>query len=168
MASTNGLRASDAERDVVVDRLRTAMVEGRLSAAEFDERVGVALSARTVGELVPVTADLPPGPSRPIAGPAVGAVALGRERDHVPALLRSAFGGWLAIFAACCVVWLLTSGIHHHTAGFWPAWLLVWGLFSLRRSGRSQQHGHGQRQGHGPGADRALGERGQHRHHHAR
>ncbi|MFH8384281.1 DUF1707 domain-containing protein [Kitasatospora sp. NPDC018058] len=56
------MRASHADRDRVVDRLSVAAGEGRLSADELDQRLEAALSARTVGELTELTADLPPGP----------------------------------------------------------------------------------------------------------
>ena len=53
------LRASDEDRDRVVDVLRVAAGDGRLSATELDERLDAALTARTIGELAAVTADLP-------------------------------------------------------------------------------------------------------------
>jgi hypothetical protein len=53
------LRASHADRDRVVDVLRIAAGDGRLTAEELDERVGAALTARTMGELAVLTADLP-------------------------------------------------------------------------------------------------------------
>ncbi|MFE0632523.1 DUF1707 domain-containing protein [Streptomyces sp. NPDC058864] len=53
------LRASHADRDRVVDILTVAAGDGRLSAAELDERLEAALSARTLDELAPLTADLP-------------------------------------------------------------------------------------------------------------
>jgi len=56
------MRASDADRDRVLDVLCTAAVEGRLTPAEFDERLGDALAARTLGELAALTADLVAGP----------------------------------------------------------------------------------------------------------
>ena len=55
------LRASDEDRDRVVEILRVAAGEGRLTTAELDERVGAALTARTSGELTTLTADLPEG-----------------------------------------------------------------------------------------------------------
>ncbi|WP_333773507.1 DUF1707 SHOCT-like domain-containing protein [Streptomyces sp. IBSBF 3136] len=58
--SSPGLRASHADRDRVVDVLRIAAGDGLLSADELDERLEAALSARTLGELAPLTADLPP------------------------------------------------------------------------------------------------------------
>jgi hypothetical protein len=68
------VRASDAEREAVVERLRVATAEGRLTLSELAERTEAAYTATTRGELVPITADLPaastspPAPMRPIAG----------------------------------------------------------------------------------------------------
>jgi uncharacterized protein DUF1707 len=63
------MRASDADRDRVIDVLRAALGEGRLTPDEFEERTQAVLSARTFSELAPFTADLPaPGhyvPSAP-------------------------------------------------------------------------------------------------------
>jgi hypothetical protein len=53
------VRASDAERDQVVARLRDASVEGRLTLEEFTERMTTAYGARTHGELDDVVRDLP-------------------------------------------------------------------------------------------------------------
>src|SRR5580704_19682041 len=53
------LRASHEDRDRVVEVLRVAAGDGRLTEAELDERLGVALTARTSGELAALTADLP-------------------------------------------------------------------------------------------------------------
>jgi Domain of unknown function (DUF1707) len=59
------VRASDADRDRVVDVLRDAAADGRLTVDEFDERMAAALSSRTLGELAPLTADLAAGPGTP-------------------------------------------------------------------------------------------------------
>ena len=53
------LRASHEDRDRVVDLLRLAAGDGRLTADELDERLERALSARTYGELAALTEDLP-------------------------------------------------------------------------------------------------------------
>jgi hypothetical protein len=55
------LRASDEERERVVEVLSDAAGNGRLAAAELDERLEAALTARTSGELAVLTADLPEG-----------------------------------------------------------------------------------------------------------
>ncbi|MFG2476318.1 DUF1707 domain-containing protein [Streptomyces fagopyri] len=60
-SSAPELRASHADRDRVVDVLRIAAGDGRLTADELDERLEVALSARTLSELTTLTADLPHG-----------------------------------------------------------------------------------------------------------
>jgi hypothetical protein len=57
------LRASHADRDRVVDALRVAAGDGRLSAEELDTRLERALSAQTLGELAGLTADLPIEPA---------------------------------------------------------------------------------------------------------
>jgi hypothetical protein len=57
------LRASHADRDRVVDVLRIAGGDGRLSAEELETRLESALSARTLGELARLTADLPIAPA---------------------------------------------------------------------------------------------------------
>ena len=57
------LRASHADRDRVVDMLRIAGGDGRLSAEELDIRLESALSAQTLGELARLTADLPIAPA---------------------------------------------------------------------------------------------------------
>src|SRR5437660_1157446 len=53
------LRASDDDRSQIVDVLRAACADGRITLDEFSDRVGQAYAARTVEELKPVTADLP-------------------------------------------------------------------------------------------------------------
>jgi Flp pilus assembly protein TadB len=59
------LRASDADRDSVAERLRHATVEGRIVAEELEERLEAVFAARTYGELDAVVADLPvPRPQR--------------------------------------------------------------------------------------------------------
>ncbi|WP_406863810.1 DUF1707 domain-containing protein [Streptomyces sp. HUAS MG47] len=64
------LRASDDERDAVVEQLRDAAAEGRIDFDELDARVGRALKARTHAELAVLTADLPrpasPEPQPPL------------------------------------------------------------------------------------------------------
>ena len=55
------LRASHEDRDRVIEMLRVAAGDGRLTAEELDERVEVAFTARTYGELAALTRDLPVG-----------------------------------------------------------------------------------------------------------
>jgi hypothetical protein len=59
MAKRSTVRASDADREQVADRLREASVEGRLLAEELEDRLARAFRARTYGDLDPLVADLP-------------------------------------------------------------------------------------------------------------
>jgi hypothetical protein len=68
------LRASYEDRDRVAEILRVAAGDGRLTAAELDERLDAALTARTSGELAALTADLPE-----VAGQAGGIAAQAKD-----------------------------------------------------------------------------------------
>lgn len=72
------LRASDADRDQVIEQLRAAVSDGRLDTEEFEERLGKALAARTIDALNPLIADL-------VATPGNGS-ALALPRTATPAL----------------------------------------------------------------------------------
>jgi hypothetical protein len=85
-AARGRLRASHADRERVIDVLKAAFVQGRLSKDELDARAGQAFAARTYGELAALTADLPAGlvvarpprqPARARTRPPVGKVAAG-------------------------------------------------------------------------------------------
>jgi hypothetical protein len=65
------LRASHADRDHVIDALKAAFVDGRLTKDEFDVRVGQTFASQTCAELAALTTDLPAGPveAQPLAKP---------------------------------------------------------------------------------------------------
>jgi hypothetical protein len=121
-SSSPALRASDADRDRVIDVLRAAVADGRLDPAEFDERLDAALAARTLDALTPLTADLIAAPGSrgaltlPLAGtPAEPASELVTIREKHGAVRRD--GRWtlphrLAVRTAWCHVLLdLTSAV---------------------------------------------------------
>jgi hypothetical protein len=60
--SRGELRASHTDRDAVVELLRVAAGDGRLTSEELDDRLELALTARTYSELAALTADLPAAP----------------------------------------------------------------------------------------------------------
>lgn len=76
-------RASDRERDAVVQRVQEAFAEGRLDDAEFDERMRAALVARTHADLDVLLADLP------AAEPSLPAAASGRGPGRLAVALKS-------------------------------------------------------------------------------
>lgn len=136
MAGADAMRVSDGERDAVLDRLRDALVEGRITQVEFADRTDATLTARTVGDLRPLTSDLPPGPPRPLvaqrqSAPGHGPRLVPACRTGPVGLVGTLSRGWLPVFVACTAVWLVTGA----AGSFWPIWLLVWAAFGLRRHG---------------------------------
>ena len=63
------LRASDADREATVQRLRTAAMEGRIDSDELEQRLAEAYAARRCSELARLTADVTP--PAPVAEPLV-------------------------------------------------------------------------------------------------
>ena len=119
MRRYESLRASDADRDAVTDRLHQAAVEGRLEPDELEERVHAALRARTYGELTPLVADLPPD----------GEVGWSRSHSRSAPLARVALvgAGLVAAIAVTIVViavvlLLLVAVATPHGIGFGVAW----------------------------------------------
>jgi uncharacterized protein DUF1707 len=76
-------RASDRERDAVVQRVQQAFAEGRLDDAEFDERMRAALVARTHADLDALVGDLPAAAAQ--LAPATG----GRRPGRLAVALKS-------------------------------------------------------------------------------
>jgi len=90
------VRASHADRELVVGTLKAAFVQGRLAKDEFDLRVGQALASRTYAELAALIADLPAGawPPRRAA----------RSQARRPMSDPAKAGIWVAIAVAVPVV----------------------------------------------------------------
>ena len=106
--SWSEMRASDADRDRVMEVLRVAAVEGRLTPDELEERLDAALSSRTLGELAALTADL-------VAAPSVPDVARTQAEDMIRIDQRGGSvrrtGRWvvprrLELRSSWCDVWL--------------------------------------------------------------
>ena len=68
MSITPDIRASDSERELIVQRLSENAAAGRLTLAELEERVQLAYAATTRAELTPLIADLPAGQPRATRG----------------------------------------------------------------------------------------------------
>ena len=96
------MRVSDAERQAVADRLAEHFSSGRLDQAEFDERVGKAMSAKTRADLNGLFDDLPETGAPAATDPSTGQL---RRRHRHPVLL-AALIVFVAI-AAAHVVWPL-------------------------------------------------------------
>jgi Domain of unknown function (DUF1707) len=115
------MRASDADRHHIQDRLRRAHEVGQLDLHEFDERVRSAWAARTRGELAAVVADLPvPASPPPVRRDgAVFARTAGGVAMQVLTII------WVALTALNATAW----GIVTLTVGdaVYPWWLWVAG-----------------------------------------
>jgi Domain of unknown function (DUF1707) len=90
------MRTSHADREQMIDALKLAFVEGRLTKDEFDARIGQALSSRTYAELATVTADIPARlpaapPRMPPRRRASSAARWGTSGFLTPAILAAAF-----------------------------------------------------------------------------
>lgn len=88
------IRASDAEREAVVERLRVATAEGRLTLEELTDRSAAAYTATTRADLDLVVADLP----LPAGGPARAPAPAQAPSRPVVAVFGSAerHGRWRA------------------------------------------------------------------------
>jgi hypothetical protein len=135
------MRASDADRQSVVERLRAALDEGRLKMDEYLERMGLASEAVTYGDLAPLYADLPESGSvarrEPAASPApvpTPPPAPVRRTGFagLPTPLKVLWTIWGAIVLVNIVVWGLASATAAHVIYPWPVWVAgPWGAVLL-------------------------------------
>jgi hypothetical protein len=109
------IRASDRDRETVIALLGEHTGAGRLTLAEFEERVAGVTSARTLADLDQVLVDLPVAPSpRPTAPTG--------HRDE-------RWRPWLMTAAICLVIWAVSSVLAGRVTHFWPFWVIVpWGI----------------------------------------
>jgi len=92
----DSLRASHEDRDRVIEMLTVAAGDGRLTAQDLEERVEIAFSARTYGELAKLTSDLPAsGQAIAPAGPATPAVPKDLVRPEARSGNLSRVGRWV-------------------------------------------------------------------------
>ena len=137
MAAVKGrghIRASDADREQVIDVLKDAFVRGRLTKDELTARAGRALVSRTYAELTAITADIlvtipawltEARPSRPDRAPArkpvnKRAVAWTTCMIILPPTVWAAFltysGGFIVLFLFAFVGLVVTTGPMHDAA----------------------------------------------------
>ena len=132
------LRASDADREEVIERLRTAMEEGRLKTDEYVQRMEQASEAVTYGDLALLYTDLPDAGT--VARRDLAALAPARPR---PVAARGGFAGlptplrvlwtiWASVVFVNVVIWGLTSATTAQLIYPWPVWVAgPWGAVLL-------------------------------------
>jgi hypothetical protein len=113
--------ASDADREQVVEILKAAFVQGRLTIDELRLRAGLALASRTYAELAVTIADIPAPPLKapPAPRPARPSAQALAEPLVVPPG-RMPAGAKAAVWAACVIVAL---------PAVWAAFLTYYGRF---------------------------------------
>ena len=124
------MRASDRDRQQVVERLRGALEDGRLTMEEYVDRMGAAYQAATYGGLAPLCADLP-APSPVITGPRTAAAATAPPAvasragylAGLPVVLKVLWTIWLVAVSVNVVVWVLVRDPGGHLSYPWPLWV---------------------------------------------
>ncbi|NEK84869.1 DUF1707 domain-containing protein [Blastococcus saxobsidens] len=124
------LRAADADRTAVAAVLGQAMSEGRLTVAEYDERLAQVYAARTFGELTPLTADLPRTAGASAARPtgALAETAPAAACEGSARALWAVWGSWASTALIVLAVWAVSCVATGELRYFWPFWVIApWG-----------------------------------------
>ena len=131
-AGGDRLRAAHADREQVIEALKDAFVQGRLTRDELDTRAGRALATPTYADLASLTADIPADPAaagparpsaparrRPLARAAAGSasclviafagVLAGAKLDDPRH--PSPFQGWIPVFLSVAVAAIFAAGL---------------------------------------------------------
>lgn len=136
MTNDGGIRASDSDRENVVEILRDAYSTGRLTMAEFDERTTAAFTAKTWGELRQLTADLPqqarlelrqPEPDRSAATSPPRPLPAGRSRRRLSPMLP------------ILMIWITVALTTGHPAAFVPVLVVLLILVRLSSGGHPRR-----------------------------
>lgn len=123
------LRIGDSDRELVSRLLKSAVDEGRLSLAEYDERLQRVYEAKTVGDLDPITGDLMATGRGTLAVSHDGGLTTTgpdrhpvRNRNRTPAWIKWMWFGWTVPAVLTTVIWLLAAVTTGDPDFFWPAW----------------------------------------------
>jgi hypothetical protein len=118
------MRAADADRQAVADKLKAALDEGRLDLAEYDERLQQAYAAKTYGDLEGLLTDLPV--------PALTSPAAPARDDVTRRWLLHVWGSYFPVVGITTVIWLVSSIAAGDLLYFWPVWVAgPWGVLLI-------------------------------------
>ncbi|MGP4016731.1 DUF1707 SHOCT-like domain-containing protein [Saccharopolyspora sp. 5N708] len=119
------MRASDADREAVAQRLRVALDEGRLTIVEYDERLQRAYAATTFEQLEPLTADLPaPVPAKPSSEVA--------RRERRKRKIVKEWRDWASVTFILVAIWAVTSIASGEPIFFWPIFPMgIWAAVNV-------------------------------------
>jgi len=148
------IRASDSDRESVVEILRQAYTDGRLDLGEFDERTTAAYAAKTWADLRQLTSDLPVDA---VLGADIGKPPVAAGTPWQPGTQQSADrpalpprGPVFVPFLPIALFWLVLAGAVHATGLVIP--VVIFLLVGLRLAGLRGRRGPGG-PGPGPGTD---------------
>ncbi len=151
------IRAGDADRERVAERLRIALEEGRLNLHEYDERLRDAFAAKTYADLDRLLADLPgttPASQSQVvpATPSAPTVSRwhpwqnGRYAGATRRWLVEMWDNWAGAVAVCVAIWGVISLLADDWIYFWPGWVAgPWGAVLLVQTITGLMHGEPQR-----------------------
>jgi hypothetical protein len=133
------LRASDSDRTAVATALGEHMAAGRLTLAEYEERLAQVYATKTFGGLAALTADLPPTPGtrtpssasarRPQPAHPAGCAGAGWAGD------AHSWEAWRRTAIIVLTIWAATSLANWEFLYFWPVWVIgPWGAVLLART----------------------------------
>lgn len=126
----DAIRAADADRDAAAEVLRKHHIAGRLTDQELEQRLDQCMSAKTLGDLRALVADLP---------------GERRTREHGPEWRRRAPFGFPLLPVLVALILIVGAVGHHHAAwhgggpryGFpWLLLLVIAGVVFLSRRTR--------------------------------
>lgn len=140
------MRIGDAERSKVGDELARHFAEGRLDEGEFNERLNIAMSAKTQGDLVGLLSDLPP--AVPPQQPSMPQQKQLRRPSRVLGVVL------LVLLVSWMVPWLVAWPFHGHVHVGWIIPVLIVSLCMWRRH---HHHLHGFHHPHEHGGDDGYG-----------
>jgi hypothetical protein len=122
------MRAADADRQVVADKLKVALDEGRLDLHEYDERLQQAYAAKTYGDLDGLLTDLPTA-RLSVSAPAPVAVS---SKHATAEWLGQVWSSWASAVSITTAIWLVSTLASRDLQYFWPIWVAgPWGVVLL-------------------------------------
>src|SRR5580658_1095149 len=134
-AGGDRLRASHADREQVIETLKNAFMQGRLTGDELGERTDQTLTARTYAELRAVTTDIPGAPRldgslAPARTGVAGPPGLARRWPSVRASVKS--GCFVAIAAAFVQAGqIISNGDFGSATASYQSWIRVFNALAL-------------------------------------
>lgn len=120
----DAIRASDEDRERLIDDLRDHAVAGRLTTEELEQRLQATYAARTTAELDTLRRDLP-ATSRQTA------LSHAARRSRLQRRMLQETGGSFGLFLVCTLIWVASGA----GGQFWPVWVLLLTVLSLFRTG---------------------------------